>query len=348
MTNASIDMFTASSIMVLVLLASFYGVSEVAQIYLGRNPETALETSREVARYLLLNPGEPGDWGVESSSTPTRFGLAKEGSEKPYSLDIDKVSRLYPESIYVLNYADLWEALGVNDLSFRIELECLFNVSLSLVSTVDLGDSTRYTFSIDTSNGGLPLSADVKCYVVVRNFVTSNVTSTNGNGEGEVSFTLSNSLSGGALLIALARTEMPLLSFGVLQFGHKSSVHQNGYFVTLSPLNHTLYVNTTYTGETIIGASVFTYHYYFSLTETVENTYSIPRLLDPSPMVLAVTGLNGTEYFAEWITYPPIPLEVGTDTALEYTISGFSSQTYIVEISGVQYKFRIILRRPGV
>jgi len=348
MTSASVDMFTASSIMVLLLLASIYSVTEVAEIYWGRNPEGLLERSREVARYILLSSGEPGGWGVETSITPTRFGLAEEGSERTYCLDIDKISRLYNRSLYALSYAEIWEALGVDDLSFRIELEPLFNVFLILASAGDLGDETLYTFHIHTSMGGLPLQTELRCYLVVRDYLDSEDSLTNGSGEGEVSFTLPNDLNGSALLVALARTGTPIHSFGVLHFGHRSqSPSPNGFFVTLSPLNYTLNVEANYPDEVFLSTRVLTYYYNFNLTQAEDDKYSIPPLLDPSPMILIVTGLNGTEYFADWVTYPPVPLEVGANTALEYTVSGFSSLTYIVEVAGVLYRLRISLRGVG-
>ena len=346
MTSASVDMFTASTIMVLLLLASLYGVTEVAEIYWGRNPEGLLERGREVARYILLSPGEPGDWGVETGA-PTRFGLAEEGSERPYRLDLDKVSRLHSQGLYALSYGQLWEALGVDDLSFRIELETLFEVSLALASAEDLGEETLYTFHIYTSMDGLPLPAELRCYVVVRDYLDSEASSTDRSGEGVVSFTLPNDLGGSALLVVLAKTWAPLLSFGVLQFGHRSQTPSpNGSFITLSPLNYTLHVDPKYPGEVFLGVHVLTYHYHFNLTEAEEGVYRIPRLLDPSPMVLVVTGLNETEHFAEWVSYPPVPLEIGVDTALDYTVSGVSSLDYIVEIAGVLYRLRISLRRP--
>jgi len=348
MTSASVDMFTASSIMVLLLLASIYGVTEVAEIYGGRNPDVLLERSQEVARYILLSPGEPAGWGVKTSITPMRFGLAEEGSERTYCLDIDKVSRLYNRSLYALSYTEIWEALGVDDLSFRIELEPLFNVSLTLSSTEDLGDETLYTFHIHTSMEGLPLEAELRCYLVVRDYLDSKDSSTDESGEAEVSFRLPNDFNGSALLVALARTGTPIHSFGVLHFSHRSqSPSSNGFFVTLSPLNYTLDVEANYLDEVILSTRVLTYYYNFNLTQAEDDKYSIPRLLDPSPMILIVTGLNGTEYFAEWVTYPPVPLEVGADTALECTVSGFSSLTYTVEVAGVLYRLRISLRGPG-
>ncbi|MCD6262841.1 hypothetical protein J7L60_00290 [Candidatus Bathyarchaeota archaeon] len=345
--NASVDMFMASSIMILLILASFYGVTEVSEIYWGRSPEGLLERGREVGRYLLLSPGEPADWGVETSGAPTHLGLAEEGSDRPYKLNIDKVSRLRSGGRYALTYSQLWEALGVKDLSFRIELETLFDVSLSLSSTEDLGSETRYTFQIHTSMGGLPLSVDVKWYALVRDYIASGSSSTDGGGEGTVSLTLPNSLSGSALLVVLARTESDLLSFGVLQFGHRAQEPRpNGSYLTLTPLNYTLYVDANYPGESLIGARVLTYHYEFNLTAEEEGTYAIPRLLDPSPMVLVVTGVNGTDYFAEWISYPPVPLEVGAGMEPNYLVSEVSSAEYLVEVAGVLYRVRISVRRP--
>jgi hypothetical protein len=74
--------------------------------------------------------------------------------------------------------------------------------------------------------------------------------------------------------------------------------------------------------------------------------YTIPHLLDGSPRVLVVTGRNSTQYWAEWVAYPQIPLEVGVDIEADYVVSDVYSVSYIVEVEGATYRFKMMFRRP--
>jgi hypothetical protein len=74
--------------------------------------------------------------------------------------------------------------------------------------------------------------------------------------------------------------------------------------------------------------------------------YTIPRLLDGSPRVLVITGQNSTQYWAEWVAYPQIPLETGVDIGAEYVVSDVYSVSYVVEIEGALYRFKMMFRRP--
>ncbi|MFQ6054110.1 MAG: hypothetical protein ACE5OO_07795, partial [Candidatus Bathyarchaeia archaeon] len=123
MPTASIDLLLASTAMILLVVGAIYGTNLVVEAYLGGR-DIHLERCRQIARCLLLSPGEPGDWGV--GGTPTALGFASSGGA--YELDIDKVTRLNPSNAYALNYTQLWLALGVDDVSLRIRVDPLFNL----------------------------------------------------------------------------------------------------------------------------------------------------------------------------------------------------------------------------
>jgi hypothetical protein len=78
---------------------------------------------------------------------------------------------------------------------------------------------------------------------------------------------------------------------------------------------------------------VFTFNYDFSLTEKArgEQTleYYIPRLADSSPMIMVLTGNNGSTSFAEWVSYPQLPIQIGAN--FNESIAG----TQIVSLSNV-------------
>jgi len=340
MPTASVDLLLASSTMILVVVGAIYGVNLAVEPYLGGNGANP-ERCRQIERYMLLSLGEPEGWGT--GGTPTALGFASTGSA--YELDIDKVTRLNPSNAYALNYSQLWSALGIDDVSFRIRVDTLFNVTLSQVSSQPQGADTVYTFSVSIARHGYPLPAQVRYHVAVRNFTDSATGSTGADGSGTVEFTLPNSLGGTALLVAFARVEESMVSYGVLAFAHNAGPPEPaGTFATLSPLNHVLTVDLA-GGATVVNAAVFSLGYAFNLTGG-GGSYVVPRLLDASPMVLVVTGLNGSSYWAEWTAYPQVPLVVGAEMSDAYAVSDVVSASHLVEVKGALYSFEVSFRSP--
>ena len=151
-------------------------------------------------------------------------------------------------------------------------------------------------------------------------------------------------MSGTAILVTFAKAQSnnQIVAFNAHTFAHNAQTPlPNRTFAQLSPLNHILNLTFTYPHEEAHKALVLTFNYNFSLTEkdTSEQTveYEIPRLLDTSPMMLIVTGFNGSSSFAEWTSYPQLPLTFGTsfeDDARTSTVS-FS---HIVTINSALYE----------
>lgn len=335
MPTAPIDLFLASSAMILLVVGAIYGVNIVVEPYLD-NQDVHLERFRQIERYMLLSRGEPEDWGVDG--VPTVLGFASAG--EAYELDIDKVTRLNPSNDYALNYSQLWLALGIDDVSFRLRVGMLFNLTLTMASSQLQGENTTYKFKASTSRMGYPLPTEVSYYVAVRGFTDSRTGVTGINGSGTVEFTLPNSLDGTALLVGFARVEQSIVSYSVLPFAHNSSPPDPpGNLATLSPLNYTLDVDLT-EGASVVNAAVFSLGYMFNLTGN-ESSYVIPRLLDASPMVLVLTGVNGSSYWAEWTAYPQVPLAVGAEISDPYSISDVESVSYLVEVKGALYQLEV-------
>jgi len=342
MPTAAVDLFLASSAMLLIILGAIYGVNTVVKPHL-EEVHIPLDRYHPIGKYMLLSRGEPEGWGA--GGDPTVLGFASDGGA--YELDIDKVTRLNPSNAHAVNYSRLWQAQGIDDVSFRIRVEPLFNVTLSPVSSQSQGDETAYTFSASTTRRGYPLPASLRYYVAVRDHTASGMGSTGADGTGAVEFTLPNSLNGTALLVVLARVEQSVTSYGVLRFSHSSGpVDQDGTFATLSPHNYTLDVNVS-GGASALNAAVFSYGYVFNLTTGAGGSYTVPRLLDASPMVLVVTGLNGSSYWAEWTAYPQVPLVVGADMSDSHAISDVASISYVVKVKGALYSFEVRFRSPA-
>jgi hypothetical protein len=304
-----------------------------------------IDRYQQLAKYILLNPGTPPNWGSMPEVIPSSFGLASMGSLHPYQLDIDKVSRLNGENVYSITYLQLLEALGVRDVALRIEAAPLFHVSASLVSTLIGENGTTYNFEILTRKSGLPVSAKLSCYVISRDYIDSLFSSTS-DGEGSVSFTIPNSANGTALLVSFAKIEPQVVAFNVYSFSHNSSAPKpNGTFMRLSPLNYTLNVSFSYPNEEVFRVQVFSYSYTFELTQISRDNqtakYSLPHLLDSSPMITVITGSNGSSSFAEWVSYPQLPIEMGANLNGLDAASKIVSLTYTVTINSALYAFTI-------
>jgi hypothetical protein len=339
--TASIDFTLAAIAMIVVALGAVFGVNMVVAPYIdGEGP--GVERYQQLGRYILLSRGEPADWG--KGSTPTALGLAADGA--PYELDIDKVTRLNPDHPQSLNYSTLWQVLGVDDVSFRVSVEPLFNLILTLVSSQVQGSDTTYNFSTVTVRDGFPLPCRVSYYVAVGNSTFSTSGSTTVDGSGVVQFTLPNSLNGTAMLIGIARAESSITSFDVLPFAHNiGQPSQLGVFASLSPLDFTLGVSLT-GGASVWNAAVFSYEYSFNLTAS-GSEYILPRLLPGGPIVVTLTGVNGTDRWAEWVAYPQVPFDVGADMGDDYVVSDVRVVEYIVEIEGGLYRCGMMFRSPA-
>jgi len=139
------------------------------------------------------------------------------------------------------------------------------------------------------------------------------------------------------------------MSFNTYSFGHNSGTPEpNKTFLQLSPLNHVLNVSFQYTSVEVSSAYVFTDNYHFNLSQTAAGShtleYSVPSLLEASPMILVLNGNNASTSFAEWTAYPQLPLEIGADFDDLTTRSKVVALTYVVSINSVLYESVITCR----
>jgi hypothetical protein len=302
------------------------------------------ERLRQLIEHLLLRTGTPSNWGSIGDAIPTNLGLADSTVLNPYALDIDKVTRLNNVNIYSLSYPEFWQALGISDVSFSMEVKTLFSVSTTLLSTIAGVNETTYQFDIYTHKSGTPILTSLRCYVIAQDFVNSVTTQTLVDGHAQISEAIPNSISGMAVLVTFAEAQSnnQIVAFNANTFAHHSSEPlPNRTFTQPSPLNYVLNLTFTYPDEQISKALALTYNYNFSLTEKSLNEqsveYGIPRLLDACPMVLVVTGFNGSSSFAEWASYPQLPLTFGADFEDDAEKSSVSF-TYVVTINSALYE----------
>lgn len=305
------------------------------------------ERLQQLAQYILLSTGAPSDWGNAPSVVPSSFGLATNDT-KPYTLDADKVTRLNSRNHYALTYAQLLDAMKVSNLAMKISIQPIYNTSIALLSSINNGNQSSYDFEITTENSGFAVPSDISSYLVARDYVDNMLVSTDSGGKAATSFTVSNNVNGSALLIvfAKAKADPSVVSFGVYSFGHNASAPEpNETFMRLSPLNYVLNASLNYPTEQISGAYAFSYDYWANLTQlsnaTQTREYSFPRFLETSATILVLTGLNGTNSFAEWASYPQIPIDIGVNFDSSTSKGSVASFTYIVTINAAEYALQI-------
>jgi hypothetical protein len=209
-----------------------------------------------------------------------------------------------------------------------------------LSANTTVGDETAYTFKISVSQASGPTSASLHCYVAVRDFLSDILNTTSSAGIGYVSVQIPNSANGPALLIVFARASFDdrITSFEAYSFDHLSQEPSpNHTFLGLSPLNYTLNLNPNFPGITIEHAYAFSYAYQSNLTSISTATYGIPVFVDRSPTVLVISGLNGSASFVEWVSYPDVPLDFGSN----FEDSEENVFAYIVIVKETLYKLTL-------
>jgi len=352
MSTVSIDTLLASFVMVCLVLSSMIGVFTAVQPLIKYQPssyETAM--NRILAEYILIEAGSPANWGIETNRTLASFGLAEENATVPFDLDIDKVTRLNERNRYNLSFLEAFTAFGAKDKPFRITIKPLFNVTVTLASQIEKPSEITYRFNISTDRLKMPVSTRLQCYGVIGNYVTTNSSTTSTLGDGTTEISLPKSLNGTALLLVFAEMKPRILSYAVYPFTHnsESSPNQVGTYATLSPINYTLRVDLASSSDRVLNAKSFTYNYWFNLSE-VEGTstvqrFLIPRILDESPMIIVCTGLNSSslEYFAEWVSYPQIPVDFGVNFTGRYNLADAFSSRFLVTINSAIYECEILV-----
>ncbi|MEM3725830.1 MAG: hypothetical protein QXK98_03095 [Candidatus Bathyarchaeia archaeon] len=351
MPATSVDTFFACSLMVLLVLSAMAGASKILYPQINNSDEFTYERLMEISKNLLLNSGEPADWGQDGQVVPEKFGLAEADAEA-YTLDIDKVSRLNSENRFSLSYAQMFSSLKISDVSFRIEIEPIFEVSINLTATFHVENETIYQFEVSTEKHGVPVEAELKCYVVAENYLEANQAYAS-KGMAFFNVTLSEDVGGPALLIVFAKAvyNSRMVSFSAYGFEHSlGEPRTTGTFLRLSPLNHTLEAFFGYQEITLTEAYALNFNYSSTIAkignDSQSATYSIPYLQDSSPILLVVTGRNPTTFFIEWVSYPQVPLQTGANFDDSATTSSIFAYSYIVTINNALYQCKLWLGGP--
>jgi hypothetical protein len=330
--------------MVLLVLSAMASTSKLLYPYLERTADTnAVAKYREISKYILLHLGTPANWGESNQTTLSTFGLANAETSAQYNLDPDKVSRLNDQNEYALDYAEAFSALGMPDVSFRIEIKPVFEVTTNLTAIRAEANQTVYTFEIWAEKHGRAIAADLMVYVVAEDFAEATDVSVS-DGRTYLNVTLSNAVGGPAVLVAFARSsyDRRLVSFGICPFAHNSaSPKPNRAFVSLSPLNHTLTALFVASDVTMSTVYAFTYGHDATLVKSANGsnvaTYNITHFAEPCPTLIVVTGHNSTTFFTEQVAYPHVPVQFGAYSASAQARSDVFAFTYLVSIGSAIY-----------
>jgi hypothetical protein len=353
MPTISIDTFIACSLMTLLVLTAMANTSKLLYPYIN-NVDTAniSQRYRQISEYILSNAGVPSDWGKSASAIPETLGLANTGFDAFYDLDIDKVSRLSSKNLYALSYAQAFSALGMPEVSFRIEIKPIFDINMSLMATYTASEETTYLFEILTEKNGAPVKAELKFYIIADDYMNTDCTATT-SGETQLNITLPNNVEGPVLLVALAKasSNAKIVSFKAYTFMHNSpEPRSEGTFLRLSPLNQSLTVSLSNSGLILSKAYALTFSYHSVLAQISNSNqsaiYEIPCFVDASPIILVVSGWNSSTFFAEWTAYPQVPLQFGADFPNLNILSEVFAYAYIVTVNSALYECTFWLGGP--
>ena len=342
MPTSSFDTFFACTIIVAVAL--------IGMAFLGSTMQTRIASTQEInkdaylkaiADHIITNPGSPVDWGT-NSSLPVDFGLASSLSNSAYELDMDKICRLNKLNNCSISYPDLSNASKLNNIALGIKVSQLMTLNVQQLSNSTVGSNTSFSFIVSSSIDSKPNSAKLHFYVASGTYLAEINSTIPESGTGQVTVQMPTAEIDSALLVAFARASIDdrITSYAIYNFAQSAQESiPTSTDLALSPLDYTLNLNNGSPGITIQNGCVFSYSYQQSLASIKGSQISIPKLIDPSPSVLVVVGLNGTDHFQEWTAYPQIPLKIGAN----FDGSEQNVFSYIVTANGVLYRLDLSL-----
>jgi len=353
MPAISVDTFFACSLMVLLVLSAMATTSKLLYPHINNMVDDKIaEKYAEFSRYLLLSYGSPYNWGENFETIPETFGLADADSNIPYSLDIDKVSRLNSENLYHVSYAEIFAILKMPDVSFNIEIKPIFEVNINLTAIFAGENETVYQFEIITEKHGVLVQSELKYYVIAENYLAASGIHVS-EGRKNINITLANSVNGPALLAVFAKAASysKIASFKAYPFKHNSVAPKpKGTFLNFSPLNYTLRASFLYSEINLSNVYALTYCYNSTLMQisSINHSamYAIPHFLDSSPILLVGTGWNSTDFFIEWSWYPQVPVQIGPNFESVTALSNVFTYTYAVTINSVFYECTLRVGGP--
>jgi len=296
---------------------------------------------RAIADYIVTNPGSPINWG-STSGVPVVFGLAANPSSIPYELDVDKVSRLNNQSNYSLAYPDIENAAKLSNIALGIKISQIMDINIEQSNNNTVDGNVSFTFTVLTNIESKPRSASLHCYVIAKNYQLDITNVTSDIGVGSLTFEMPSALTDNALLIVFARAsyDYRITSYAICDL--KNSAQESTpdeSILSLSPINYTVNWATSSSGFTFQKGYVFSWAYKQDLASVQNSVCSIPKIIDSSPFVVVICGLENGTYFQQWTVYPQIPLNAGSS----FRDSAQNVFSYLVTIKGTLCRLDISL-----
>lgn len=343
MPTSSFDTFFACTIIVAAALIATGYLCSTMQVRID-NTQNINEQNylQAIANHIVTNPGTPSNWGT-SGSNPTDFGLAASSSTIPYAVDIDKISRLNSLNNCSLSYLDMEASSKLDNIALGVKISQVMDIDI----TESANDSTIYgtffTLGISTSVESQPVSAILNCYVISDTAVSNVTSSTSNGGVDQVTVEIPNTASNNATVIVFARAffDERVTSYAVYDLSNSTQeTSPTSDFLTLSPLNYFLNIATNSSGAVIQNCYVFSYAHQEALEYTSGALgCAIPEIVDKSPLIIVVEGVENSSHFQQWVSYPEVPFTSGSD----FSGSAQNVFSYDVTINGVLYKLEISL-----
>ena len=336
MPTSSIDTFFACTRIVAAAL--------IATAFLTSTMQTRIDNTQDInkqnylkaiADHIITNPGAPIDWG-KSSLAPEDFGLAAKPSTIPFELDLDKVTRLNSLNNYSLSYFNMETASKLNNIALGVRFSQYMTVNIQQSSNSTSGGNTLFTFAVSTSINSKPATATLHCYAVANNYF-GNVTSEAPSGVGEVAVQIPTAKTGNAVLVVFARAtfDQRITSYAIYNFADSTQeTTSSSNALALNPLNYTLGIVANSPGVAVQNGHVFSYSYQQNLSISNGVQCAIPKIIDNSPLIIVVCGLDNSAYFQQWVAYPQIPLSAGSS----FAGSEQNVFSYVVTVNGVLYR----------
>jgi len=339
--TSSFDTFFACTIILAAALIATGFVTSTMQVRID-NTKSINEQSylQAIADHIVASPGTPSNWGT-SSSVPTDFGIAASASTIPYELDIDKVTRLNSQNDYSISYFDMETTSRLNSIALGIAVSQIMEVSIEQLSSSTSSGETSFILSISTSIDSEPVSASLNCYVVAKSYLDNMTSSTSGTGLGYVTVQIPTVAIDNAMVIVFARASFDdrITSYAIFNLSNSTQeTIPTSDFLTLNPIDYKLSFSTNSSELTIQNGYVFSYSHRQNLAYMPSAMQcAIPEIVDKSPLIMVVDGVDNGTYFQQWVSYPQVPFDRGSD----FSGSQQNVFSYTVTINGVLYRLDI-------
>jgi len=333
-------MFFACTVLVAAALIGTAFLSSTMQARIESTQDINKGTYlKAIADHLITNTGLPVDWGT-NSGVPVNFGLAKSNSSAPYDLDIDKISRLSSFCNTSLSTFDLATSSKLTKIALSISISQIMTLNIEQTSNYTSGNEIYVTLKVSTIIDSKPAIASLHCYVIANGYYEMINGSSSSSGVGSITVQVPLASVDNALLLVFAQSTFDdrVTSYGVYNFAHSIQVTVPSQSLQ-SPKDYTLHFSTN---SSVVNQNGYAFSY--SAEQALEYARGkaqcqVPRLVDSSPLVIVMCGLEDGLLIEEWTAYPQVPLKAGVNFAGQEQ-NVFS---YIVTVNGVLYRLDLSL-----